>query len=164
MATAIEHLNRSLETFLTRLSRTSECSEKSRRVSKKSTSFKDESDGCIDTSIELMKLHFEEEDLTERQECCAITSNLEGTSLNCVMTKKQNQRDRAEKIVKILLNRLGSGVQKHQAMMRFEKGRQREEETIDKFVDDFEMLSRRSQPMNLAVASKIIDGVNVGQF
>ena len=65
MATAIEHLNRSLEIFLTRLSRTSECSEKSRRVSKKPASFKDESDGCIDTSIELMKLHFEEEDLTE---------------------------------------------------------------------------------------------------
>ena len=35
MATAFEPLNRSLETFLTRLSRTSERSEKSRRVFKK---------------------------------------------------------------------------------------------------------------------------------
>ena len=42
-------------------------------------------------------------------------------------------------------------------MMRFEKRRQRDE-TIDKFLDDLEMLRRRSQPdesnrkMNLAVA------------
>ena len=50
-------------------------------------------------------------------------------------------------------------------MMRFEKRRQREDETIDKFLDDLEMLRRRSQldesnrRMNLAVASKFIDGV-----
>ena len=63
MATAFEPLNRSLETFLTRLTRTNERSEKSRRVFKKPRCFKDESDGCIDTWIEVMKLHFEEEDL-----------------------------------------------------------------------------------------------------
>ena len=56
-------------------------------------------------------------------------------------------------------------MQGHQAMMRFEKWRQRDDETIDKFLDDLEMLRRRSQPdesnrrMNLAVASKFIDGV-----
>ena len=55
-----------------------------------------------------MKLHFEEEDLSERQECSALTSNLEGTALNCVMAKKQYQRDTAEKIFEILLNRFGS--------------------------------------------------------
>ena len=50
-------------------------------------------------------------------------------------------------------------------MMRFEKWRQREDETIDKFLDNLEMLRRRSQPdesnrrMNLAVAPKFIDGV-----
>ena len=60
MATAFEPLNRSLETFLTRLSRTNERSEKSRRVFKKPRCYKDESDGCIDTWIEVMKLHFEE--------------------------------------------------------------------------------------------------------
>ena len=38
-----------------------------------------------------MKLHLEEEDLSERQECSALTSNLEGTALNCVMAKKQYQ-------------------------------------------------------------------------
>ena len=157
--------NRSLETFLTRLSKTNERSEKSRRVFKKPRCYKDESDGCIDTWIEVMKLHFEEEDLSERQECSALTSNLEGTALNCVMAKKQYQRDTAEKIFEILLNRFGSGVQGHQAMMRFEKRRQREDETIDKFLDDLEMLRRRSQRdesnrrMNLAVASKFIEGV-----
>ena len=127
MATAFEPLNRSLETFLTRLSRTNERSEKSRRVFKKPRCYKDESDGCIDTWIEVMRLHFEEEDLSERQEGSALTSNLKGTALNCVMAKKQYQRDTAEKIL--------------------------------------EMLRRRSQPdesnrrMNLAVASKFIDGV-----
>ena len=112
-----------------------------------------------------MKLHFEEEDLSDRQEGSALTSNLEGTALNCVMAKKQYQWDAAEKIFEFLLNRFGSGVQGHQAMMRFDKRRQREDETIDKFLDNLEMLRRRSQPdesnrrMNLAVASKFIDGV-----
>ena len=82
MATAFEPLIRSLETLLTRLSRTNERSEKSRRVFKKPRCYKDESDGCIGTWIEVMKLHFEEEDLSERQECSALTSNLEGTVLN----------------------------------------------------------------------------------
>ena len=167
MATAFEPLNRSLETFLMKLSRTNERSEKSRRVFKKPRCYKDESEGCIDTRIEVMKLHFKEEDLTERQKCSALASNLEGTALNCVMAKKQYQRDTAEKISykKILLYRFGSGVQGHQAMMRFEKQTQREDETIDKFLDNLEMLRRRSQPdesnrrMNLAVASKSMDGV-----
>ena len=109
--------------------------------------------------------NFEEEDLSERQKCSALTSKLEGTALNCVMAKKQYQRDTAEKIFEILLNRFGSGVQGHQAMMRFEKRRQREDETIGKFLDNLEMLRRRSQPdesnrkMSLAVASKFIDFV-----
>ena len=81
------------------------------------------------------------------------------------MAKKQYQRDTAEKIIENLLNRVGSGVQGHQEMMRFEKRRQREDETIDKFSGDLELLRRRSQPdesnrrMNQAVASKFIDGV-----
>ena len=117
-----------------------------------------------------MKLHFEEEDLSDRQECSSLTSNPEGTALNCMMAKKQYQRDTPEKIFEILLNRFGSGVQGHQAMMRFEKQRQREDETIDKFLDDLEMLGRRSQPdesnrrINLAVASKFIDGVRMMSF
>ena len=112
-----------------------------------------------------MKLHFEEEDLSERQECSALTSHLEGAAMNCVMAEKQYQRDTVEKSFEILLNRFGSGVQGHQARMRFEKRRQREDEAIDKFLYDLEMLRRRSQldesntRMNLAVASKFIDGV-----
>ena len=49
--------------------------------------------------------------------------------------------------------------------MRFEKRRQREHEKIDMFLVDLEMFRRRSQPdksnrrVNLAVASKFIDGV-----
>ena len=77
-----------------------------------------------------MKLHFKEEDLSERQECSALTSNLEGTAINCVTAKKQYQRDTAEKMFEILLNRFGSEDQRHQAMMRFEKRRQRKDETI----------------------------------
>ena len=119
MATTFEPLNRSLETFLLRLFRTSERSERSRRVFKKPRCYKDETDGCIDTWREVIKLYFDEEDLKERQACSALTCNLEGTTLNCVIAKKQNQRDTAEKIFEILLNRFGSGVQGHQAMMRF---------------------------------------------
>ena len=106
MATAFEPLNRTLETFLTRLWRTNERSEKSRRVFKKPRCYKDESDGCLDTWIEVMRLHCEEEDLTERQECSALTSNLEGTALNSVMPKKQYQWDTAEKSFEILLNQI----------------------------------------------------------
>ena len=52
----------------------------------------------------------------------------------------------------------------HQAMMRFEKRRQRDEESIDRFLDDLESL-RRSDPeeltnrRNFSIASKFIDGV-----
>ena len=144
---------------------TGERSDKSRRVFKKLRYYKDESDGCIETWIKVMNLHFEEGDLTERQECSALTSNPEGTALNCVMAEKQNQRSTAEKIFEILLNRFSSGVQGHQGLMRFEKRRQHDDETIDKILNDMEMLRRHSQPdesnsrMNLAVASKCINGV-----
>ena len=46
----------------------------------------------------MKKLHFEEEDLSERQESSA---------------QKQYQRDTDEKIFEILLNRFGSEVQGH---------------------------------------------------
>ena len=113
LATAFEPLNRSLETFLTSLCKTSERSEKSRMVFRKRKCYKDEFDGCIDTWTEVMKVHFEEEELTERKECRALISKLEGTVLNCVMVKKYYQRDTAEKIFEILLSRFGSVVQGH---------------------------------------------------
>ena len=113
----------------------------------------------------MMKLHFEEESFSKKQECSALTSNLEGTALNCVMAKRTNDRDSARKIFDILLNRFGSGVQGHQAMVKFEKRRQRDDKSIDKFLDDLELLRRRSNPDekisegNLAIASKFMDGV-----
>ena len=164
-ASMFEPLNRSLETFITKLSKSTERGERSRRTLKKPKSYKDESDGCIDTWIEVMKLHFEEENLSKKQECSALTSNLEGTALSCVMAKRANERDSARKIFDILLNRFGSGVQGHQAMVKFEKRRQRGDESIDKFLDDLELLRRRSNPderlseRNLAIASKFMDGV-----
>ena len=97
-----------------------------------------ESDGCIDTWIEMMKLHFEEENLSKKQEGSALTNNLEGT-LKCVMAKRANEQDSARKIFDILLNRFGSGVQGNQAMAKFEKRRQRDDESIDKFLDDLEL-------------------------
>ena len=57
--------------------------------------------------------------------------------------------DIAEKIFQILSNRFGSGVQRHQAMMRLEKRRQRKDETKDNILSDFETLRRRSQPDEL---------------
>ena len=112
-----------------------------------------------------MKLRFEEENLSKKQECSALTSNLEGTALNCVMTKRTNERDSARKIFDILLNRFRAAVQGHQAMVKFEKRRQKDDESIDKFLDDLEFLRRRSNSderiseRNLAIASKFMDGV-----
>ena len=60
--------------------------------------------------------------------------------------KKEEERDTADKILEILLNRFGSGMKGHQAMMRFEKRRQRDDESIDRFLDDLESLMRRSDP------------------
>ena len=161
-ASMFEPLNRSLETFITKLSKSTERGERSRRTLKKPKSYKDESDGCIDTWIEVM---IEEENLSKKQECSALTSNLEGTALSCVMAKRANERDSARKIFDILLNRFGSGVQGHQAMVKFEKRRQRDDKSIDKFLNDLELLRRRSNPdekiseRNLAIASKFMDGV-----
>ena len=48
-ASMFEPLNRSLETFITKLSKSTDRGERSRRTLKKPKSYKDESDGCIDT-------------------------------------------------------------------------------------------------------------------
>ena len=112
-----------------------------------------------------MKLHSEEENISNKQEESALTSNLEGTALICVMPKRTNERDSARKIFDILLDRFGSGVQGHQAMVKFEKWRQRDDDSIDKFLDDLDLLRRRSNPderiseRHLAIASKFRDGI-----
>ena len=162
-ASMYEPLNSSLETFITKLSKSTERGESSGRTLKKPKSYKEESDGCIDTWIEVMMLHFEEENLSKKQECSALTGNLEGTNLSCVMAKRTTERDSARKMIEILLNRLGSGVQGHKAMVMFEKRRQRDDESIDKFLDDLELLRKRSNPderiseRNLAIVSNFMD-------
>ena len=113
-----------------------------------------------------MRLHLEQANLNdERQACTAILSNLEGTTLKCVVAKKEEERDTADNIFEILLNRFGSGMKGHQAMMTFEKRKQREVESIDRFLDDHKSLRRRSEPeestkrRNVSIASKLIDKV-----
>ena len=147
-ASTWEMMNRTLEAFATRNTNSSDRRDgKSRKTFKKPKEFKDDSDGCIDTWVEVMRLHLEQDNLNdERQACTAILSNLEGTALKCVVAKKEEERDTADKIFEILLNRFGSGMKGHQAMMRFEKRRQRDDESIDRFLDDLESLRRRSDP------------------
>ena len=62
------------------------------------------------------------------------------------MSKRTNERNIARKIIDILLNCFDSSVQGHQAMVKLEKRRQRDDKTIDKFLDDLELLRRRSKP------------------
>ena len=166
-ASTWEMMNRTLEAFASRNTDSSDRGEgKSRKTFKKPKEFENDSDGCIDTWVEVMRLHLEQDNLNdERQACTAILSNLEGTALKCVVAKKEEERDTAGKIFEILLNRFGSGMKGHQAMMRFEKTRQRYDESIDRFLDDLESLRRRSDPeestnrRNFSIASKFIDGV-----
>ena len=166
-ASTWEMMNRTLEAFATRITESSERGGgKSGKTFKKPKEFKDDSDGCIDTWLEVMRLHLEQDNLNdERQACTSILSNLEGTALKCVVAKKEEERDTADKILEILLNRFGSVMKGHQSMMRFEKRRQRDDESIDRFLDDLESLRRRSDPeestnrRNFSIASKFIVGM-----
>ena len=154
-----ETMNRLLEAFATRNADSSDRgSGKSRKTFKKPKEFKDNSDRCIDTWVEVMRLHLEQDNLNDkRQVCTAILSNIEGTALKCVVAKTE--------IFEILLNQFGSGMKGHQEMMRFEKKRQREDDSIDEILDDLESLRRRSDTgestnrINFSIASKFIDGV-----
>ena len=86
-----------------------------------------------------MSLHLEQDDLNdERRACRARISNLEGTALKCVVAKKEEERDMAYKIFKIMMNRFRSGMKGHQARMRFEKRRQMDDESIGRFLNDLE--------------------------
>ena len=118
-----------------------------------------------------MRLHLEQDKLNdERQACTAILSNLEGTALKCVVAKEEEERDTANNIFEILLNRFGLGMKGHLIMMRFEKRKQRDDESIDWFLDGLESLRRRSDPeestnrRNFSIASKFIDGVKIDEL
>ena len=156
-----------LEAFATRNTDSSERGGgKSSKTFKKPKELRDDSDGCIDTWVESMRLHLEQGSLNDaRQVCTAILRNLEGTALKFVVAKKEEERYTADKIFEILLNRFGSGMKGHQAIMRFEKRKKRDDESIDRFLDDLESLRRRSDPeestnrRNFSITSKFIDGV-----
>ena len=166
-ASTWEMMNRTLDAFATRNTESSDRGGgKSRKTFKKPKEFKDDSDGCIDIWVKVMILHLEQDNLNdERQACTAIPSNLEGTALKCVVAKKEEERDTADKIFELLLNRFGLGMKGHQAMVRFEKRKQKDDESIDRFLDDLESLRRRSEPdesmnrRNFSIASEFIDGV-----
>ena len=115
-----EMMNTALEAFATRNTDSSE-----RRGGKFRKSFKKPmylETTQMDAWVEVMRLHLEQDNLNgERQACTALLSNLEGTSSKCVNAKKEEEQDTADKIFEILLNRFGSGMKGHQAMMRFEK-------------------------------------------
>ena len=115
-----------------------------------------------------MRLHLEQDKLNdEKQACTAILSNLEGTALECVITKREEERDTADKSFEIMLNRFGCGMKGHHAMLSFEKRRQRNDESSDRFLDDLESLRRRTDPeqstnrRNFSIGTKIIDGMKV---
>ena len=97
-------MNRTLEAFATRNTDSSDRgSGKSRKTFKKPKEFKDDSDGCIDTWVEFMRLQLEQDNLNdERQACTAILSTLEGTALKRVVAKKEEECDTADKIFEIL--------------------------------------------------------------
>ena len=166
-ASTWEMKNRTQEAFAMRKTESSDRrGGKYRKTFKKPKEFKDDSDGCLDTWVEVMRLQLEQDNMNdERKACTAILSNLEGTALKCVVAKKEEERDTADKNFEIWLNRFGSGMKGHQAMMRFEKRRQRNDESIDRFLDDLESLRRRSDPeestnrRNFSIASKFIDWV-----
>ena len=127
-------MNRTLEAFATRNTDSSDRSSgNSRKTLKILKDFKDDSDGCIDTWVEVMRLNLELDNLNdERQACTAILSNPEGTALKCVVAKKEEKRATAYKIFEILLSQFGSGMKGHQAMMRFEK---EDKEMTNGFID-----------------------------
>ena len=96
-------MNRTLEAFETKNTDSSDrgCG-KSRKTFKKLNEFKNDSDGCIDTGVEVIRLHLKQDNLNdERQACTAILSNLEGTAQKCVVAKKEEKRHTADKIFEI---------------------------------------------------------------
>ena len=107
-ASTWEMMNRTLEAFATRNTDSSERGGgKSRKTFNKPKEFKDDSDGCIDTWVEVMRLHLEQDNLNdERQACTVILSNLEGTALKCVVAKKEEERNTAVNFFEILLNQV----------------------------------------------------------
>ena len=70
-ASTWEMISRTLEAFATRNTDSSERGgDKSRKTFKKPKEFKDDSDGCIDTWVEVMRLHLEQDNLNDERQAC----------------------------------------------------------------------------------------------
>ena len=70
-----------------------------------------------------MRLHLEQDNLNDkRQACTLVLSNRQGTAMKCVVAKKEEEPDTADNIFEFLLNRFGSGMKGHQAMMSLKNG------------------------------------------
>ena len=67
-ASTWEMMNRTLEAFATRNTESSERGiGKFRKTFEKPKEFKDDSDGCIDTWVEIMRLHLEQDNLNDER-------------------------------------------------------------------------------------------------
>ena len=90
-ASTWEMMNGTLEAFATRNTDSSDRGGgKSRKSFKKPKEIKDDSDECIDTWVEVMRLNLEQDNLNdERQGCTLKLSNLEGMALKCAVAKKE---------------------------------------------------------------------------
>ena len=90
-ASTWEMMNMTLKAFATRNTDSSDRGGgRSWKIFKKPNESKDDSNGCIDTWVEVMRLHLDQVNLNdESQACTAILSNLEGTALNCVVAKNK---------------------------------------------------------------------------
>ena len=79
------------------------------------------------------------------------------------MANRTKERDCARTIFDFLLNGFASCLQGHQGMVKFEKRRQRDDESIKKYFDELQLLRRSSNPDRiihariLAIASKFMD-------
>ena len=70
------------------------------------------------------------------------------------MAKRANERDSARVIVDNLLNHFVSGVQGHQLMIKYAKRRQRNDESIEKFLDDLEIPRTRGNREEKVIRKK----------
>ena len=77
-----EMMKRTLEAFATRNTDSSDRgSNKSRKTFKKPNEFKDDSDGCIDTWVEVMRLHLEQDNLNDERQACTAQLGRHGVEM-----------------------------------------------------------------------------------
>ena len=76
-----------------------------KKIFKKPKELKDDSDGFIDTWVEVMNANPDQDNLKdEKKACTSIVCNLQDTALKCVVAKKEEELDNADKFFETLLN------------------------------------------------------------